>query len=242
MIRNIKFDELWEWDEVTAGDYDRNDWDYITLDDSTNGIWIDHCTFYKSYDGVVDIKNPNPVNNVTISWCEFLPGSEDNTFFNVMMDAMAADPDAYPYYKSLLDSGMTTEQIWWYAYGQKKTHLLGQSDDATNAAGIKATFANNYYFNSMDRMPRLRYGTAHVYNTIMDAQELYTARKSISNEDAAKHIVSNGASSTCNGSVLVENSYISGIMNPLNSGNGSSPSGYINQLNSLYYMNGVQYN
>ena len=26
MIRNIKFDELWEWDEDTHGDYDRNDW------------------------------------------------------------------------------------------------------------------------------------------------------------------------------------------------------------------------
>lgn len=241
IIRNIKFDELWEWDEYTNGDYDRNDWDFMTIDDSTNGVWIDHCTFYKAYDGIVDIKNPNPVNNVTISWCEFLPGSEGNTFFNEMMNTMKANPSAYPYYKSLLDSGMSEEQIWWYAYGQKKTHLLGQSADATNAAGIRLTLANNYYKNSMDRMPRLRYGVAHVYNCIMDAQDLFTARASITNAAAAKHIVSNGASSTCDGQLLVENSYINGIINALNSGNGSDPSGYIDAINSLYYINGVRY-
>ncbi len=241
IVRNIKFDELWEWDEYTSGDYDRNDWDYMTIDSSTNGVWIDHCTFYKAYDGVVDIKNPNPTNNVTISWCEFLPGSEGDTFFNEMMDVMAANPSAYPYYKSLLDSGMTQKQIWWYAYGQKKTHLLGQSQEATNAAGIRLTLANNYYKNSMDRMPRLRYGVAHVYNCIMDAQDLLTAKASITNKEAAKHIVSNGASSTCDGQLLVENSYINGIINALNSGNGSDPSGYIDAVNSLYYINGVRY-
>ncbi|MCD7835919.1 MAG: pectinesterase family protein [Lachnospiraceae bacterium] len=239
IIRNIKFDELWEWDEDTEGDYDRNDWDYVTIDQGCNGIWIDHCTFYKAYDGVVDIKNPNPEENVTVSWCEFLPGSEDDVFFNEMMDLMASDPDSYPYYKSLLNSGMTQEQIWWYAYGQKKTHLLGQSDDSTNAVGIMVTLANNYYKNSMDRMPRLRYGTAHVYNCVMDAQELLDAKDSITNSDAAKHIVSNGASSTCGAYILLENCYINGIQNALNSGNGSSPAGYINAINSAYYMYGV---
>lgn len=238
IIRNIKFDELWEWDEATKGDYDRNDWDYMTIDSTTDGVWIDHCTFYKAYDGVVDIKNPNPKTNVTISWCAFLPGSENNTFFNAMMNTMAKNPSAYPYYKSLLDSGMSENQIWWYAYGQKKTHLLGQSDTATNAAGIRLTLANNYYKDSMDRMPRMRYGDAHVYNCIMDAQELMDARNSITNASAAKHIVSNGASSTCGGQVLLENCLISGITNALNSGNGSSPAGYINAVNSKYYIDG----
>lgn len=239
IIRNIKFDELWEWDEDTSGDYDRNDWDYMTIDQGCDGIWIDHCTFYKAYDGVVDIKNPAPEENVTISWCEFLPGSENDIFFNQMMDAMAANPSAYPYYNSLLAAGMTQEQIWWYAYGQKKTHLLGQSDDSANAVGIHLTLANNYYKNSMDRMPRLRYGTAHVYNCVMDAQELLTVRDSITDASAASHIVSNGASSTCGAQVLLENCYINGIINALNSGNGSSPAGYINAINSAYYMYGV---
>lgn len=243
IIRNIAFDELWEWDEATSGDYDVNDWDYVVIQNGSDRIWIDHCTFYKAYDGVVDIKTNTTSNNtdVTVSWCEFLPGSENNTFFNAMMDTMAANPDQYPYYKSLLDSGMTEEQIWWYAYGQKKTHLLGQSDDATQNEALMVTLANNYYYDSMDRMPRLRFGNSHVYNCVMDAQELYDARASITNPDAAKHIVSNGASSTCDGQLLLENCYISGIINALNSGNGSSPSGYINAVNSLYYMDGTRY-
>ncbi len=242
IIRNIRFDELWEWDEETEGDYDVNDWDYVTVEGGSDQIWIDHCTFHKAYDGVVDIKTDKTTEtNVTISWCEFLPGSEENEFFNQMMDTMAASPEDYPYYASLLEAGMSEEQIWWYAYGQKKTHLVGQSDDATTAININLTLANNYYFDSMDRMPRMRYGTAHVYNCIMDAQELLTARDSITNADAAKHIVSNGASSTCDGEVLLENCKISGIINALNSGNGSSPSGYINAINSLYYMYGTRY-
>jgi pectin methylesterase-like acyl-CoA thioesterase/pectate lyase len=252
IIRNIVFDELWEWDEATAGDYDVNDWDYMTLDTGTNGVWIDHCTFYKAYDGVVDIKNPNPTDNVTISWCAFLPASagyvygvdseaNDSTFFGIMMKELKDNADKYPYYQSLLDAGMTHQQIIGYAYGQKKTHLLGQSAEATNAVGIKATFANNYYKDSMDRMPRLRYGTAHVYNCVLDAQDLFTIKASITNKEVAKHIVSNGVSSTCNGQILVENSYINGIVNALNSGNGSDASGYIDAVNSLYYINGVRY-
>lgn len=73
----------------------------MTIDQGSNGIWIDHCTFYKSYDGVIDVKNPAPENNVTIAWCEFLPGSEDNIFFDAMMDQLAADPQNYPTYQQL---------------------------------------------------------------------------------------------------------------------------------------------
>ncbi len=243
MIRNIKFDELWEWDEQTSGDYDVNDWDYMTIENASTGIWIDHCTFYKSYDGVIDMKTDmqhDTEMDITVSWCEFLPGSEDNIFFNEMMDYLDKNVDDCPYYKSLIDAGMSKSQIWWYAYGQKKTHLLGQSDEASTNENLKVTFANNYYYNSMDRMPRVRFGTAHVYNCMISSQELANARASITNENAAKHIVSNGASSTCGAHVLMENSVINGVTNALNSGNGSSPAGYINAINTDYFLNGIK--
>ena len=242
IIRNIAFDELWEWDEATSGDYDVNDWDYMTIESGSTGVWIDHCTFYKAYDGVIDMKTDNAnatEMDITVSWCEFMPGSKNNEFFNELMEYLDANKEQFPYYNSLLEDGMTKEQIWWYAYGQKKTHLLGQSDEADANVNLHVTFANNYYYNSMDRMPRVRYGTAHVYNVIMDAQELADAKATISNADVAKHIVSNGASSTCDAKVLVESSVIKGIVNALNSGNGSSPAGYINSYNTLYYLNGV---
>ena len=242
IIRNIEFDEIWEWDDYTEGAYDRNDWDYMTIEKGSSDIWVDHCTFYKSYDGVIDVKTPVNDSNITISWCEFLPASEDNVFFDEMMNAMKANPDNYPYYKHLLEEGMTDQQIYNYAYGQKKTHLLGQSDDDSSAKNIKLTLANNYYKNSMDRMPRLRYGTAHVYNCIMDAQDLREMRLDIekTNPELAKKIVSNGASSNCGAHMLLENCYMSGITNALISGNGSSSAGYINAFNTIYMMDGAK--
>lgn len=242
IIRNIEFDEIWEWDDYTEGAYDRNDWDYMTIEKGSSDIWVDHCTFYKAYDGVIDVKTPVNDSNITISWCEFLPASEDNVFFDEMMNAMKANPDNYPYYKHLLEEGMTDQQIYNYAYGQKKTHLLGQSDDDSSAKNIKLTLANNYYKNSMDRMPRLRYGTAHVYNCIMDAQDLREMRLDIekTNPELAKKIVSNGASSNCGAHMLLENCYMSGITNALISGNGSSPAGYINAFNTIYMMDGAK--
>ena len=239
IIRNIEFDEIWEWDDETQGGYDRNDWDYMTIEKGSFDIWIDHCTFYKAYDGVIDIKTPTDSSNVTISWCEFLPASEDNVFFDAMMNIMRDNPDNYPYYKHLLEEGMTDRQIYNYAYGQKKTHLLGQSDKDTSAKNITATFANNYYKNSMDRMPRLRYGTAHVYNCIMDAQDLRDMRLDIENtagSTLAQKIVSNGASSNCGAHMLLENCYMSGMTNVLISGNGESSAGYINAVNTIYKL------
>ncbi len=93
-------------------------------------------------------------------------------FFEVMMEELSINPEKYPTYGKLLRQGMTKEQIYMYSYGQKKTHLFGHSDDSTNAEGIRATLVNNYYKNFMDRMPRLRYGYAHVYSCVMDSQEL----------------------------------------------------------------------
>ncbi len=243
IIRNIKFDELWEWDDETNGGYDRNDWDYMTIEKGSSNIWIDHCTFYKAYDGVIDIKTPSAYSNITISWCEFLPASDGGTFFDNMMNAMKANPDGYAYYKHLRESGMTHEQICNYAYGQKKTHLLGQSDEDTSSKNITVTFANNYYKDSMDRMPRLRFGTAHVYNCIMDAQNLRNYRLDIektAGSEYAQKIVSNGASSNCGAHMLLENCYMSGITNVLISGNGSSAAGYINAFNSIYMLDGKQ--
>ncbi|MEE0183265.1 MAG: pectinesterase family protein [Lachnospira sp.] len=243
IIRNIKFDELWEWDDETSGGYDRNDWDYMTIEKGSSNILIDHCTFYKAYDGVIDIKTPSAYSNITISWCEFLPASDGGTFFDNMMNAMKANPDGYAYYKHLRESGMTHEQICNYAYGQKKTHLLGQSDEDTSSKNITVTFANNYYKDSMDRMPRLRFGTAHVYNCIMDAQNLRNYRLDIektAGSEYAQKIVSNGASSNCGAHMLLENCYMSGITNVLISGNGSSAAGYINAFNSIYMLDGKQ--
>ncbi|WP_054740893.1 pectinesterase family protein [Cellulosilyticum ruminicola] len=248
IIRNIVFDEIWEWDEggvdnkgeyCKPGDYDRNDWDYINVQNGSTNIWIDHCTFYKAYDGIVDIKKAGTApTNVTISWCQFLPESKSG-FFDEMMDLLESNPEKYPYYNGLLtEHGMTKEQIRRFAAAQKKTHLVGASDKEANIENLQLTLANNYYKNSMDRMPRLRGGNAHVYNCILDAADIYKLKNEVTDAYMKEKVVSNGAISTCNASVLLENTVIDSIINALASGNGSSPGGYINAVNTVYYMDG----
>ncbi|MDO5294591.1 MAG: hypothetical protein Q4F05_17790, partial [bacterium] len=242
IIRNIVFDEIWEWDEATSGDYDRNDWDYITLQNACTGVWIDHCTFYKAYDGIVDVKKASATDttDVTISWSKFLPGSEGE-FFDLMMDELKQNKSKYTYYNKLRTTyGMTEKQVYSYANGQKKTHLFGASDSEANIKNLRVTLANNYYKNSMDRLPRLRGGYAHVYNTIMDSSDLYQLRNEVKNSSAKSKIVSNGAISTCGASVLVQNSYMDGIVNALLSGNGNSSAGAIGATGCDYRLNNVQ--
>ncbi|WP_099469431.1 pectinesterase family protein [Konateibacter massiliensis] len=243
IIRNIKFDELWEWDEGHS-EYDRNDWDYITIESGSTGIWIDHCTFYKAYDGIADVKkaNADDTMDVTISWCEFLPESEDGTFFNTMMEELENNKETYPYYASLLDEGMTKAQIRAYAAGQKKTHLVGASDTEANYENLNVTLAYNYYKDSMDRMPRMRGGNSHVYNCVMDSTNLYNLKQelraidSVNGTSLASKIVSNGSLATCDSKVLVHNTSMINIECPAQSGNMASPGGYIAALNSLHTL------
>ena len=111
------------------GKYDKNDWDFITLENSSN-VWIDHCTFGKAYDGVVDSKKGT--NGLTISWSKFLPGQ--GAFYNAMFDEMESNQSAYPMYKFLRDNNLSKETIMAVASPQKKTHLVGATEMATDNA------------------------------------------------------------------------------------------------------------
>ncbi len=241
IIRNITFDELWEWDESTKGDYDRNDWDYMTIQDNATDIWVDHCTFYRAYDGILDLKNDGKytgLQRVTVSWCEVLPGSKDPAFFDEQIDWLEEHIDETTYYKQLRETEkMAKEDVWWYAYGQKKAHLLGSGNGDTQDKAIRATFANNYWKNVQARLPRLRFGKAHIYNSVIDSAEMNAQHEKMKKEGKESHITGDAAISTLNGEMLLENCYIDGARTPLRSGRGSV-AGYINTDNCLYYMNG----
>jgi len=97
-IRNIEFDEMWMWEDSpsaspskTIGDYDTQGWAYFKIGYSEN-IWIDHCTFGKSFDGQIDISNANSKKlpsripygskceggGVHISYCDFQTGYDND--------------------------------------------------------------------------------------------------------------------------------------------------------------------
>ena len=250
VVRNITFDEFWEWDESTKGNYDRNDWDYVTIE-GCNKVWIDHCTFGKAYDGIIDSKKGTK--GLTISWCRFLPGDPNTTFFKSMFDEMENNKSAYPMYNYLRGQGLSMEDIMQVAAPQKKTHLIGSSEFASDNKDLELTLHHNYYKDSQDRMPRLRGGNAHVYNVVMDADGCNAASKVIPSDvklnitNAGYHfgISTNGALSTEGGALLLEKSVILGVKQPLKNNqksvNKSQYTGKIEALDTIYNFEDINF-
>lgn len=231
IIRNLKFDELWEWDELTKGDYDKNDWDYITLGDGTaaNKVWIDHCTFYKSYDGIVDVKGGS--SGVTISWTQILPGDGSNgAFMKAQMDYLEANKSTMVMYGKLRDGGLSQDQISQVASTIKKGHLIGSTAKDSKNTSLQVTLHHNYYQDLQDRMPRLRGGDVQVFNLLADSSNARTVKAWLDpimtgNSNLVKDfsgtgsyhfgITSNGTISTEDGVIEVANSLYSGVLTPL---------------------------
>ncbi len=118
-FKNIEMDEIWQWEDspnatpsFTVGDMDVFGWAYFKI--SFSGyIWIDHCTFGKSYDGQIDVSNPyyysmgtafrapygkpstyteENSGGVQISNCLFKSGSDDqNGYLYQMMQEIEED-------------------------------------------------------------------------------------------------------------------------------------------------------
>jgi len=104
---------------------------------------------------------------------------------------------------------------------QKKCSLVGHSDSASAQAEdtghLNVTFHHNYYVDVDERMPRMRFGNAHVFN-------LY-----------CENLGGNGIQSTANAATLVENVYFhhpqSGSL-PTREENGG-PTGIVKVVNSV---------
>jgi pectate lyase len=230
ILRNLKFDELWEWDEATKGDYDSNDWDFVTIGDGggvTSGVWVDHCTFTKSYDGVLDIKKG--ASAITVSWSEVVPAAtgpgsfvqsqfdnlEANRATNVMYNLLRGTPEIF-----------TQQQIIDIALPQKKGHLIG-STDLEGLTTYTVTLHHNLYKDLQDRMPRLRGGDVHGYNLYVDSSNArivkamrdstVAANPTLAAQLASTYhfaLTSQGAISTEGGAVQIESSVFFGVLTP----------------------------
>jgi pectate lyase len=228
ILRNLRFDELWEWDEGTRGDYDSNDWDFVTIGDGggvTSGIWVDHCTFTKSYDGVLDIKRG--ANAITVSWSEVVPAATGpGSFVQRQFDDLEANRAGNVMY-NFLRGFYTQEQIIAIALPQKKGHLIG-SNNLEGITSYTVTLHHDYYKDLQDRMPRLRGGDVHAYNLYVDSSNarivkemrdgIAAANPALASAlDTTYHfgITSNASISTEGGAVQVESSVFFGVLTPL---------------------------
>ena len=259
IIRNLRFDELWEWDESSKGDYDSKDWDFMTIDMNSTNVWVDHCDFTKAYDGVVDIKGGS--HNITISWCRFVgDGGGTNSFVRQQINALEQNSSSYTMYNFLRTRGFSVEDIIAITRSQKKGHLVGATEFNAENANLSVTLHHNYYFNFQDRMPRLRAGNSHVFNVYLHNTEALAAKRlrdarvaAMSPSDALKlsngtykfDVTLNGAISTEDGAVLVEKSHIVDTTYPIRN-NQTDPAnpdytGKIRALDTLYTLDGATF-
>lgn len=234
IIRNLKFDELWEWDEATKGNYDKNNWDFITVGDAgtVSNLWIDHCTFTKSYDGEVDIKQGSY--NITISWCKYTGddgATNANSWVWQQINSLESNKTSYAMYGFLRANGFSTTDIVTIVQGHDKTHLIGANDLDPLNAQHSVTLHHEWFINPWDRLPRLRAGNVHDFNLYVDdtaglaAKRLRDARVNANPNLAAKLNGSsptyhfnpflNGSISTEGGAVLVEKSVYIDCLTPL---------------------------
>jgi pectate lyase len=263
IVRNLKFDEMWEWDESTKGQYDRNDWDFIDLGNggAASNIWVDHCTFTKTYDGILDTKAG--CSAITISWCKYTGddgATNANSFVWQQINSLESNRTSYAFYNFLRNNGFSTTDIVTIIQGHDKTHLAGANDLDPNNATISMTFHHLWLMNVWDRcVPRLRAGNVHDYNLYADdtlalaaknLRNLRAAAMSTNNQNTLNNTYDfdpplNGAISTEGGALLVEKSVYLDCLTPLRN-NQTDPSnpeytGKIQALDTIYQLNGVYF-
>jgi len=248
IIRNLKFDELWEWDEATKGDYDSNDWDYFTLD-TINGIWFDHIELGKAYDGLIDFKAGSSlsatVKNATFSYMKLV--FEPNAFIEAQFDYLETNRSSYNYYNTMRNAGMSKQEIMELNSFQKKGFLLGGSSLRVGNV-FTLTIYNSYIKNLQDRFPRLRGGDVHLFNNIYDADDVYQMRNYVrgayptlfSQPQYNRQLTNQALVTTENGAILMENSIISGVTQVIKSNqvNSDHPTmtGKYKVIDSLYVL------
>ena len=258
IVRNLKFDELWEWDEASKGGYDGNDWDFIDL---ANGgdvydVWIDHCTFTKSYDGIVDFKAGST--NVTLSWCKYTGddgATNPNSFVWQQINSLESNKTSYAMYNFLRNNGFSTTNIVQIIQGHDKTHLMGSNDKDPYNVNLSATFHHQWFLNCWDRVvPRLRAGNVHDFNIYVDDTAALMAKRL---RDSVQHAMSatssnalqntysfnpflNGSISTEGGAILVEKSAYVDCLSPLRNNqtdvNDPTYTGKIMALDTIYHL------
>lgn len=229
VFRNLQFDEIWQWEDAASattgavGDYDAFGWAYFKIA-FCGYVWIDHCSFGKSYDGQIDYSNPvynsnagtafrapygaTGENGLHISWCSFNSGSDDKDgYLYKMMDKIEQEyqegKQNYLYYNALRDAEISFDDILYgIAIPQKKGFLCGDNakygeDDYNYNLKLQVSFANCKFINLEDRIPKLRGGNAVVYNCLVDSSQYLTYRTRLRGASAASAVTKVNGSWKC---------------------------------------------
>ena len=247
IIRNLRFRGLWEFDEGSQNPPDNapwgykiQDWDYVTIQSGARNIWIDHCDFEKSYDGIADTKAGADL--VTFSWCR-LGGDTEGTvarqiaYLEKLYQGTLTDSRVtFTFYKGLRDGvyaaqgipRQSVQDIIAHELPHDKCNLVGSADTETQSIGyLNMTFHHIYYHGVRQRMPRMRFGNAHVFNLYVDNSQILDG-------------TNQGTATTCDAAVFAENNYYLEIADPFPPQSGTSPPGLLAQSGCRWIYKGAE--
>ena len=221
-IDNIEIDGLWEWDEKSKAEFDINDWDAITIKNSSN-ILIDHITFHKVYDGITDIKNSN---NITIRNCKLESiDIKNDEFFNSQFEELENNKEKYSMYQFLRDEvGLSIEQVRQLSSYQYKLFLIGPKDFGEKNKNI--VIHDNMFLNVKTRIPQARNSSVLFYNNYIDSSNIRydiiskSQKEMINNSEYQKlvHLGTYGIISIQRSYVVSKNNIFNGVDYPYTSG------------------------
>jgi len=102
-------------------------------------------------------------------------------------------------------------------YNHDKNMLIGHSDSETGDTAITVSIHHCFFDGTIQRNPRVRYATVHLYNNFYVGNSTY------------------GVASACNAKVLVENCYFKNVPSPTIVGvPGFSPAGFLSEKGSVF--------
>lgn len=147
IVRNIRFSDAFDhfpaWDpkDNASGEWN-SEYDNITLRGATH-VWVDHCSFD-------DGDRP------------------DQT-------ARTALGRRIQHHDGLLDITLQSDLVTVshnHFQAHDKTNLVGSSDSlAADEGKLRVTFHHNFWENTKERSPRVRYGQVHLYNNLYVAAD-----------------------------------------------------------------------
>jgi len=190
VIRNIKMDGSWQWDNNDKKLQKESGITYVKIN-GTN-VWIDHCEFTIAPDGCIDLETGS--NGVTLSWCKIGMDPDEAvnnemiraTILNMeklyqedLADIAAGSQPAGTFthcdinsgsrYRQMREAGATPEEIMMYTAYHSKVHLVGSGDkDIKVNPNHRITLAYNSYESVGQRIPMIRQGTGHLFNCVID--------------------------------------------------------------------------
>lgn len=169
-----------------------------------SNVIVQNITFEDASDDLLKINNKSK--NFWIDHCTFSDGASTH----------AGSHDG------MLDITRGSEFVtvsYCRFFNHDKNILIGHSDSETGDVIMKVTLNHNWFDGTVQRNPRVRYATVHLYNNYHVNNRIY------------------GVASACNAKVLVENSYFKDTQIPLQVGvPGFSPAGFLVQR-GCYFEN-----